>query len=486
MTDGEILDGVITEFVPLTRIPRPSGHEKAVSDYLLNYLRGLGLEAVQDRVWNIIADFPASPGLESVPLTILQSHMDMVCVAAEGKSYDPLTDGISCIIDGDYMRADGTSLGADDGFGIAEILFLLKNLKRHGKIRVIFTVDEETGMTGAVSLEDRWLKEAAYLINCDSEDYDILTIGSAGGVDLLFSRELTLTEAGEGNAFRLEVSGLLGGHSGEEINVGRANAIVILARTLQAIKEMDNGLKISSISGGVAKNAIPAAAEAVLVTSLPTEKLRAAVAACRQQFGQMFAETDNGLCLTAEPVAKVPAVFSSADAKAVINLILSVHSGVYAMSQTVPGMVETSANLGMVYGDGGALKVSLYPRSAVAERILDFCQSAQAVAGMAGFELEQGTISPAWKERLGPLARNMADIFREQNGRPMKITSIHAGLECSWHIQKNPQLDMVSIGVTTHDIHSPKERVDLRTVAPQVRLIAAVLERICDTEGLKI
>ena len=209
----EILADVLDEFSNLAKIPRKSGHEKAVSDYLKKRLEGMGLSVVQDDVNNIIADMPASPGYESAPRTILQCHMDMVCVAEEGVSYDPLTDPIRLHRTDEILEAEGTSLGSDDGSGIAIIIHTLKSVKRHGPLRMIVTVDEEQGMTGAVHLDKKYLSDADFLINCDSENYDELTVGSAGSVNLDFEKEMKEQKPVCGSAYEIAVSGLKGGHS---------------------------------------------------------------------------------------------------------------------------------------------------------------------------------------------------------------------------------------------------------------------------------
>ena len=479
MDDKTIVDSVIKNFIPLTSIPRPSGHEKAVSDYLYNVLVGMGLSVTQDEKYNLIADKKATPGFEKVPLTILQSHMDMVCVAAEGVQYDPLTDPIKCRIDGDFLTADGTSLGADDGVGIAEILFILQNIENHGPLRAIFTVDEESGMTGAIALDKKWLTEAKYLINCDSEDYDILTVGSAGSVNLKFSRKLEFVKAPAGEAYSISLSGLTGGHSGEEINEGRGNAVELMIRVLSSMQEAGIVFSLADISGGTASNAIAASAHAMIITQESVGKLQSVINVLEKHLLAIYSDSDKNLTLTLTKSTVRPSkVFSENDTVALLGLVLSLHTGVYSMSQKIDGLVETSANIGMLFIEEDHVKLIFFPRSSKAERILDFCQSVRALAKLSGFELSTGTISPVWQEKIGELATFMTEIFAKQNGKSMKVTSIHAGLECSWHIQKNPALDMVSIGVTTHDIHSPKERVDLRTVAPQVKLITGVLEKI--------
>ena len=233
--NNEILEGVLNEFAKLAAIPRKSGHEQAVSDFLKNYLTELGFAVTQDEKNNIIADKPACPGFENAPLTILQGHMDMVCVAAEGVAFDPLKDAIKLVRDEKFLRADGTSLGADDGIGVAEAIYIMKNAKDHGPLRMIVTVDEEQGMTGAIHLDAKHLQDAKFLINCDSENYDELTVGSAGSVNLDFSREIKWVKPEMTAAWQIEVKGLLGGHSGERIGDGRGNAIRTLAMTLAAL-----------------------------------------------------------------------------------------------------------------------------------------------------------------------------------------------------------------------------------------------------------
>ena len=247
--NNEILEGVLNEFAKLAAIPRKSGHEQAVSDFLKNYLTELGFAVTQDEKNNIIADKPACPGFENAPLTILQGHMDMVCVAAEGVAFDPLKDAIKLVRDEKFLRADGTSLGADDGIGVAEAIYIMKNAKDHGPLRMIVTVDEEQGMTGAIHLDAKHLQDAKFLINCDSENYDELTVGSAGSVNLDFSREIKWVKPEMTAAWQIEVKGLLGGHSGERIGDGRGNAIRTLAMTLAALAA-EGEVELAAFNGG--------------------------------------------------------------------------------------------------------------------------------------------------------------------------------------------------------------------------------------------
>jgi len=475
---SEILESVLDEFKNLAAIPRQSGHEQAVSDFLKKYLTEAGFSVQQDEVYNIIADAPASPGYEKAPLTIIQGHMDMVCVAEEGYSYDPQKDPIKLVRDDKYLSAEGTSLGADDGIGVAEGIYVLKNAKDHGPLRLIVTVDEERGMTGAVNLEDKYLADASFLINCDSENWDELTVGCAGSVNLDFSRKLKRTAPQGKAAWKISVNGLLGGHSGERIGDGRGNAIRTLALALQALQE--KGLvEVADFRGGKARNAIPDSAAAVIVTDLAEEEINEVLFVELGRFNKIYGSVDPKAKFQAVK-AELPAeVLTAGDAKRLLSLLTILHTGVFAMSTVIPGLVETSANLGVVEMKADEVAVQYFPRSAVDQKIDEFRHFAQQIAELTGFTAHIGTQSPGWKENKDSrLAKIMAETFKAQNGQPMKVETIHAGLECGWHFRKNPQLDMVSIGVTTTDIHSPKERLELATVEPQVKLILETLKKI--------
>ena len=475
---SEILESVLDEFKNLAAIPRQSGHEQAVSDFLKKYLTEAGFSVQQDEVYNIIADAPTSPGYEKAPLTIIQGHMDMVCVAEEGYSYDPQKDPIKLVRDDKYLSAEGTSLGADDGIGVAEGIYVLKNAKDHGPLRLIVTVDEERGMTGAVNLEDKYLADASFLINCDSENWDELTVGCAGSVNLDFSRKLKRTAPQGKAAWKISVNGLLGGHSGERIGDGRGNAIRTLALALQALQE--KGLvEVADFRGGKARNAIPDSAAAVIVTDLAEEEINEILFVELGRFNKIYGSVDPKAKFQAVK-AELPAeVLTAGDAKRLLSLLTILHTGVFAMSTVIPGLVETSANLGVVEMKADEVAVQYFPRSAVDQKIDEFRHFAQQIAELTGFTAHIGTQSPGWKENKDSrLAKIMAETFKAQNGQPMKVETIHAGLECGWHFRKNPQLDMVSIGVTTTDIHSPKERLELATVEPQVKLILETLKKI--------
>ena len=479
-TDNEILEGVLAEFSALAQYPRPSHHEKKVSDYLVKRLTELGLKPVQDDVYNVVADQPATAGYEAVPLTIIQGHMDMVCVADEGKAYDPLKDPIILKREGDTLSADGTSLGADDGMAEAISLYLLQQDFSHGPIRYIFTVDEETGMTGAIHLDPKYVQDAKYIINCDSEEFDILTVGSAGSAHMDFTRTVTWQKPHGQAALQLTVAGLLGGHSGATINDGKGNAVKALAVVLQRLYVKGLSYELASFEGGVAANAIPAKADAVIVID-PKDAgtIKDIMAAAQQEFCLQYGDVEKSPAFTAVDAAVPAQVFSQDDAKSLVQLLSILHFGVFKMSPSMPGLPEMSANIGTVKMNGNTLTIQYFPRSSKDACLRELAESMAAMADVAGFALSISGTSPAWTENThSVLAPLMAGIFKEQNGKDMKVEAIHAGLETGYFFARNPELDIVSVGPTTRDIHSPQEILVLSTVAPLVRLIMETLKRM--------
>ncbi len=470
---------MLKDFASIAAIPRPSLHEKAVSDYLLDVFLALGCDVKQDAANNIIADRAASLGYESAPRVILQAHMDMVCVAAEDVAYDSLRDPIRLCRRGDELSAKGTSLGADDGAGIAMILYVFRHAENVGPLRAIITTDEETGMTGAQALEAKELSDADFLINWDSENFDELTRGCAGSVSVDFRRKLHWCKPVASQAWNIYVCGLLGGHSGERIGDGRGNAIRILAQTLHALKNLGVSFSVASIKGGSVRNAIAAKAEAVIATQASREEVLRVVSEMESHVRTVLGNVDPGLSINLSE-AEIPAqVMGDSDMEALTDALLLLHTGVFQMSPTMPGLVETSANLGLIRTEGSEVWFSYFARSSVDEKLEEIADACQVLGTRLGLEVSVATPSPGWRERpQSALSNMMATIFEEQNGHPMKVSVIHAGLECGWHIKKAPQLDMVSIGVTTRDIHSPKERLDLTTVVPQVQLVMQTLHKI--------
>ena len=485
MLDSEnkaIVEEVLEDFAAISAIPRPSTHEKAISDYLCGVFRGLGCDVRQDGANNVIADRAASPGFENAPRVILQAHMDMVCAAAEGVKFDPLQDAIRLRREGDILTAEGTSLGADDGAGVAMILYVFRHAKEIGPLRAIITTDEESGMTGAKALDPSCFSDAEYLINWDSENYDELIKGSAGSVGIDFCRKADWHTPPAGQAWRISVRGLLGGHSGERIGDGRGNALCILAQTLYALELADISFAVASMMGGDARNAIPSSAEAVIVTQTEPSEILRAISKLEQRERTALGEIDPALTINLVETEMPVRVLSGEGATAIRDALILLHTGVFQMTPMMPGLVETSSNLGLLRTEEGSIWFSYFPRSSIDEKLKEIVDMCRILGARLGLEVRVSEPSPGWRERpQSTLTDTMAAVFEKQNGRPMKIGIIHAGLECGWHIQKAPNLDMVSVGVTTHGIHSPKERLEIATIAPQVRMVMETLRRIAQS-----
>jgi dipeptidase D len=476
-SNEEIIQGVLAEFSGLAKYPRPSHHEKAVSDYIVSRLRELGADPIQDAVYNIIADIPATAGMENIPRAIIQGHMDMVCVAKPGVAYDPLTDPIRIKRDGNILSAEGTSLGADDGIAVAVALYLLDRKASHGPLRLIFTVDEETSMTGATHLDPKYVQDAKYIINCDSESIDILVVGSAGSRHTDFSRQVKWQKNGFDAAVTISAHDFLGGHSGETINAGKSNAIKALALLLQRLRAQGISFTLAQINGGVAANAIPSTAQAVLaLRSTDVTAVQTAAAQAQQDCRLIYGEVEKNASFTVTS-ADVPAqTFSSADTTAVIQLLSLLHCGVFAMNQHLPKLPDLSANIGTIKLDGDTLNIQYFPRSSSDARLEELIGTLPVLAELTGFDLTIGGLDPAWSENphseLRPI---MSKIYKELTGKDARVEAMHGGLETGFFYAANPNLDIVSIGATTHDIHSPEETLELDTVALLVRLVARTL-----------
>lgn len=477
MENEKIIEGILKEFAGLARHPRKSGHEKAVSDYIADRLRQLGAAVVQDKVNNIIADVPATAGFEDVPLTIIQGHMDMVCVGKPGKEYDPLTDEIVLKRDGNTLAADGTSLGADDGMAIAIAMFLIQQDFGHGPLRLIFTVDEEVGMTGARNLDPKYIKDGHYVINCDSEAIDVVCVASAGSVHTLYTRALTWQEPKAAAALTLTASGFVGGHSGETINQGKSNAIKALGLILQRLYLANISYTLAAFEGGDAANAIPANAQAVIVLAPEdVEKAQQVVAEGEQEHKQVYGSVETKLSLKAETVPVPEQVLADADTRAVVQLLNLLHFGVFAMNQRLPKLPDLSSNIGTIQMNQKQVEIQYFPRSASDARLRELLLSLPVFAEVTGFTFHAGVPSPAWSENTASvLTPTMTSVYEAKLGYKPRVEAMHGGLETGYFFAMNPDLDIVSVGPTTSAIHSADESVNLDTVADVARIIAGTL-----------
>lgn len=475
------LDTIVREFMAIAQIPRPSHHEEKIAAYLIQWAADRGLRVQQDPLGDVIIDKPASPGYESAPRVILQAHMDMVCVAAEGVTYDPLSDPIRVVNDGVTLTAQGTSLGADDGIGVALCLWVLQDGDlKHGPLRVLITVNEEDGMDSA-AIDPQYL-QADYLINLDWEWLGSLCNSSAGCDFLTLSRTVHRQPlARDDRLIQITLKGLLGGHSGVDINRGRANALVSLAGALYHLTEADIPVRVVHFTGGQAKNAIPAAAQVTL--AVPEFRVGQALDCLEQErrsFENTFGHVENTAQWTVERLVEGGGdALTPQETEDLLGLLLTLPNNVHTMSPFAPGLVESSQNLGLLTMEGDTVTLSAMERSCVAGRAAEILRATRLIARRFGYTYLQGEHAPAWAvnpdSTLTPLA---CQIYQELTGQDMVVEPVHGGLECGAFGEKNPHLDMIAIGPTLHDVHSPKERCDLHSVRVTAELVAALLERL--------
>jgi dipeptidase D len=471
-------------FLDLSRIPRGSKNEAAAARWVMERAQAAGCEVEQDAAGNVLARKRASPGRESSPVVALQSHVDMVCEKNEGTAHDFSRDPIDLFVDGDQVRARGTTLGADDGMGVAAALAVLASTDlAHGPLEALFTVDEETGLTGAQAVRPGWLR-ARYLLNLDSEQAGELVIGCAGGVDALASRRLIRAPAAPGRvALRLKVAGLKGGHSGTDIAAGRANALRLLGQLLVALIP-EHGLELASVRGGNKRNAIPREAFAVVrVEAARRKALADDVERLQQEWRAAFGPIDPAITFTLEAGEDAPPM-SADDAYAVAGLLAAAPHGVEAMSPQMPGLVQTSTNLGIAETEGNRVQLAFLTRSSVDSSRRALVERIAAACGLAGFQVELQGGYPGWTPVPdASLVRLVDAVHAERFGKPMAVRALHAGLECGIIGGKYPGMEMVSFGPTLTDAHTPDERVHVPSVLAFWGLLTGVLARIAEQGG---
>lgn len=456
------------QFDAITRVPRPSKKEEKIREYLVRFAADHGIECHTDKIGNVVMRKPATPGYEQRSKVILQSHMDMVCEKNSGVEFDFSRDAIRTRIEGEWVRAEGTTLGADDGIGMAAALAVLIDPEaEHGPLEALFTVDEETGLTGAFELGEGMLT-GKYLINLDSEDEGEIFIGCAGGIDTIATFRYT-TEAAPKNYsfFRVDVSDLAGGHSGDDIDKGRVNSNKTVARLLwDGMQSYE--LRLSYFDGGNLRNAIPR--EAYAIFGVPT-RLRDEF---RKRY-ELFAADLHAEFRLCEPnfritLNEMPAVDHVIDEKTQFGLVYSlvgVPNGVVAMSMALPGLVETSTNLASVkFVDGAKIVVTSSQRSSVESAKTYVMQMVESVFALAGADVAHSDGYPGWApDPSSRLLEVSVASYRRLFGREPKVRAIHAGLECGLFLEKYPELEMVSFGPTLRGVHSPDERLEIATVA---------------------
>ncbi len=468
-------------FREICQIPRPSKHEGKILEYLLEFGKQHQLETRQDEAGNILIRKPATPGKEGLKTVILQSHVDMVCEKNEDTVHDFMKDPIETVIEGEWMKAKGTTLGADNGIGVATQLALLTASDiQHGPIECLFTVDEETGLTGAFALQKGFM-EGEILLNLDSEDEGEVFIGCAGGMDSVGEFRYVPTTIPEGYFFfRVEVKGLAGGHSGGDIHLGRGNANKILNRFLCHL-EQQYDLYLCEFNGGNLRNAIPR--EAYAIGAVPFKDKEA----IRVDLNLFAADIENELSAT-EPnirflLQSESPVAEAIDKDTVHRLLLtlrSIYHGVYAMSQDIEGLVETSNNLASVkMKENRVIRIETSQRSSILSARNDMAATVRAAFELGGATISFGNGYPGWKPNPHSEILQIAqDTYQQLFNEPVAVKAIHAGLECGLFLDKYPGMDMISFGPTLRDVHSPDERMHIPSVERFWRHLLAILENI--------
>lgn len=458
-------------FAQINRIPRPSHKEQQMGAFLVEFGKGLSLKTEQDATGNVLIRKPASPGLEHLKTTVLQSHMDMVCEKEAGLEFDFEHDPIQTYLDGEWLKAKGTTLGADDGIGVAmQMAILADQTIEHGPLECLFTVCEEEGLNGAMGLEPGFM-EADYLINLDSEDEGLIFISCAGGANTKAAFNAHMEAAEQGYFFfKLQVSGLTGGHSGDDIEKKRANANKLLARLLAAMEQYD--VRIADIQTGGLHNAIPR--DGIVVAGVPDahkEAVRVMVNVMTVEFEEEYSASEPNLKVTLESTAPAATIIDRATARNLITALVSVPNGVIAMDQEIPDFVQTSSNLASVHlradnsGNKAQIDIVTSQRSNIMSARRNASQMVRGVFALAGAEVETGDGYPGWKlNPQSPLLSITVESYKRIFGREPEIRAIHAGLECGLFSQKYPHMDMVSFGPTLRGVHSPDERLLVPTV----------------------
>ena len=453
-------------FGEIMQIPRPSKHEERISAYLVNWGKEHGLETKSDKLGNVLIRKPAAKGYEKSPMVCLQAHMDMVCEKNSDKQFDFMKDPIQPVLDGEWLTADGTTLGADDGIGVATILAILedKSLK-HPALEALITVDEETGLTGAAGLSKSWLK-SEILLNFDDEDEGEYCIGCAGGIDTTVELDYKLTAAPKGHkAFRLKVSGLKGGHSGDDINRGRGCANKLINRILWA-GTYQHEMRLATIDGGNLRNAI--AREAEVVVTVPETNVRAFKTMVTKLSKGMvfeFRSTEPDLEFELRDVDMPKKVIDKETQEKLVNVLYACAHGVLAMSREIENFVETSTNLASIKMKDGTIHIATSQRSSVESAKMAAAQKIEATFRLAGARVSHGDGYPGWTPNPDSRVLKVGvDVYRKMYGKEPIVRAIHAGLECGLIGQKYPQMDMISYGPTLRGVHSPDERIEIKTV----------------------
>ncbi len=471
---------VFEYFEEISNIPRGSGNEKAISDYMVQFANSLGLEVHQDSAYNIYIKKPATPGYEHLPNVIIQGHMDMVCEKNKETIHDFEKDGLELIVEGDWLRANGTTLGGDDGIAIAmQMAILADNEIKHPALECFMTTDEERGMTGVSNMHPEYL-QGKVLINIDNETEGEFIVSCAGGAKaystLTYERE-SISEAAE--IYKIKVSGLKGGHSGSEIHHERANAHLLMGRVLEAIKGVCP-LQILNIEGGTKDNVITRECDVWLAIPLAiTSKVMDIVKEMEKTFSAEYSVQDPDIKVTCEPAVYEGMAIDHTACDKVISYLLTVPNGVMGFAHHMEGLVETSLNLGIVQMEKDCIRFASAVRSSVASRKEEILVKLKTLASTYGMNFEVKGNYPAWQYNPDSRIRELAvSLYEKMYGKKPTVTAIHAGLECGFIAEKCPGIDMLSIGPDLQFIHSPEERLSISSTQRVYEYVLQLLENL--------
>jgi len=472
--------GIWSQFSEILQVPRPSKKEGKIIAWLENFARKHVLDLKKDEIGNILISKPASKGYESHQTIVLQSHVDMVCEKNSDTKHDFENDPILTFIDGEWLKTHGTTLGADDGIGMAAALAILAdtNLK-HGPLECLFTVDEETGLTGAFNLQTGFFSGKT-LINLDSEDDEEILIGCAGGIGTVAKFTIQYFEnKTHTSAFELKISGLNGGHSGDDINKGLANANKILVRIInESFSKFD--LRLSFLDGGNLHNAIAREARAILnLNQNEVADFKMFINSIFEEIKKEFNVTETNLKIELTPSNTSEKVYSDAFQKTIIQALVVCPHGVHSMSRTIENLVETSTNLASIKTIENELVVTTSQRSSYEPSKNDIAEQVAIVFQMAGAKVSHNEGYPGWAPNVNSaLLKTACDVFETLFAHKPQIKAIHAGLECGLFLEKYKELDMISIGPTMRGVHSPDERLHIPSVTKFWNFLTGILEKL--------
>ncbi len=468
------------KFADLNGVPRPSKKEERIIEFIKAFGNSLGLETFEDQIRNVIIRKPATPGMENRKSIVLQSHLDMVHQKNNDTVFDFDVQGIEMFVDNDWIKAKGTTLGADNGIGVATIMAILESdTIPHPAIEALFTIDEETGMTGALNLKAGILK-GSILLNLDTEQDDEIDIGCAGGIDVTATGNYQMEELpADYSAWRISVKGLNGGHSGMDIHKGLGNANKIMNRLLYKGFELF-GLAVSEINGGSLRNAIPRESESIII--LPKNKINDFNTAFEQLIKDIKFElktTEPTLQIGLQELPLPDLIMNSVSQIQLINAIYSVSNGVYRMSADIDNLVETSNNLARVIVKDGKIFIACLTRSSIESSKMDLAQALEANFKMANLQVSFSGSYPGWTPNVSsPILKVLTSVYEQLHQKKPKVVACHAGLECGILGKNYPNMDMISFGPTILGAHSPDERVSISSVQKYWRFVLEILKAI--------